>query len=234
MTARLINRSAQTARRAIIRIRSWLSPSTPHRTSARSFTVDDSSSDACSACVRLATNVPAHSSSVHTSCTTEEIGTLVPCTLAASCATGLVSDEAKFTEGSNSIPGVLVTRPQPPTLSPLTLPADTVNVAYNQTITASGYGTITLTVSNIQNAITGLTVPASGTTTLHVTGTPTVAGTERFTVTATDSLGDTTIVAYSVTVNAPVTLSPLTLPADTINVPTARRSQPAGVRETRR
>ena len=49
------------------------------------------------------------------------------------------------------------------TLGPSTLPADTVNVAYNQTLTASGgTGSIAVTVSNIQNAIAGLILPASG------------------------------------------------------------------------
>ena len=74
--------------------------------------------------------------------------------------------------------------------SPASLPADTVNVAYNQTITASGgTGTMTLAVSNIQNAIAGLAVPASGTGSLTISGTPTAAGTETFTVTATDYAG---------------------------------------------
>ena len=50
------------------------------------------------------------------------------------------------------------------TLGPATLPADTVNVAYDQTITASGgTGDITLTVSNIQDPIAGLVVPLTGT-----------------------------------------------------------------------
>ena len=78
---------------------------------------------------------------------------------------------------------------------PRGLPADTVNVAYNQTLTASNgqghAGTDTLTVTNIQNAIAGLIVPASGSNSLSITGTPTATGTETFTVTATDTLGDT-------------------------------------------
>ena len=74
-------------------------------------------------------------------------------------------------------------------MAPATLPADTVGVAYSQTITASGgTGTVTLAVSNIQGPIAGLTVPASGTGSLVVSGTPTAAGTETFTLTATDSL----------------------------------------------
>ena len=62
-------------------------------------------------------------------------------------------------------------------------------MAYNQTITASGgTGTLTLAVSDIQGQIAGLTVPASGTGSLVVSGTPTAAGTETFTLTATDVL----------------------------------------------
>ena len=105
------------------------------------------------------------------------------------------------------------------TLGPATLPADTVNVAYNQTLTASGgTGSITLAVSNIQNAIAGLVVPASGSNSLAISGTPTATGTETFTVTATDTLGDATSTNYSITVNPAVTLGPATLPADTVNV----------------
>ena len=94
------------------------------------------------------------------------------------------------------------------TLSPAALPADTVNVPYNQTLAASGgTGSLTLTVSNIQNAITGLTVPGSGSNSLTIGGKPTAAGTETFTVTATDAFGDTTSTAYSVTVSNPPVLS---------------------------
>ena len=48
-------------------------------------------------------------------------------------------------------------------VTPATLPADTINIAYNQTITASSdTGAITLTVSDVENAIAGLNVPSSG------------------------------------------------------------------------
>ena len=78
-------------------------------------------------------------------------------------------------------------------------------MAYSQTITASGgTGTLTLAVSNIQEAIAGLKVPASGTGSLAISGTPTAAGTETFTVTATDSLGATANTNYSITVNPAV------------------------------
>ncbi len=97
--------------------------------------------------------------------------------------------------------------------------ADTINVGYNQTITASGgTGTVTL-VTNVTHAIAGLTVPASGTGSLAIGGTPTATGTETFTVTATDAVGGTTgAVSYSIVVNPAITLSPTSLAADTINV----------------
>ena len=96
----------------------------------------------------------------------------------------------------------------PITLGPGSLPAGTVNTAYDQAITATGgTGTITLTVSNIENAIAGLTVPASGSGSLTISGTPTASGTETFTVTATDTAGDTTSVTYSITFNAAPTVA---------------------------
>ena len=85
------------------------------------------------------------------------------------------------------------------TVNPGTLPAGNVNTAYNQAITASGgSGAINLVVSNVQNAIAGLSLPASGNP-LNITGTPTVQGRETFIVTATDSLGGTTSTTYSIT-----------------------------------
>ena len=105
-----------------------------------------------------------------------------------------------------------------PSLAPATLPADTIGVAYNQTITASGgTGTLTLAVSNIQGQIAGLTVPASGTGSLVVTGTPTAAGTETFTLTATDAGRDHHDELQPYGKPAP-SLAPATLPADTIGV----------------
>jgi len=87
-------------------------------------------------------------------------------------------------------------------IGPASLPADAVNLAYNQAITATGgTGSITLAVSNIQNAIAGLTVPASGSNSLTISGTPTATGTETFTVRATDSHGNTTSTNYSITVS---------------------------------
>ena len=96
----------------------------------------------------------------------------------------------------------------PITLSPGSLPAGTLNAAYNQTVTASGgTGTITLTVSDIQNAVAGLAVPGSGSGSLTISGTPTATGTETFTVTATDTQGDTASATYSITVNGGPTVA---------------------------
>ena len=61
-------------------------------------------------------------------------------------------------------------------------------------------------------------MPASGSDTLSITGTPAATGTETFTVTATDTLGATTSTDYSITVNPAVALGPASLPADTVNV----------------
>src|SRR5205807_4262025 len=99
------------------------------------------------------------------------------------------------------------------TLSPSSLPPDTITIAYNRTITASGgTGNKSLVVSNVQNAIAGLTLPGSGTNSIALTGTPTGTGTETFTITATDTLGASTPLNYSITVNAAVTLSPSSMP----------------------
>ena len=107
-----------------------------------------------------------------------------------------------------------------PSLSPSSLPADTINVAYNQTITASGgTGAHTITISNVQNALPGVNLSGSGTSSIGITGTPTATGTETFTATVTDSVGATASINYSLTVNPSLSLSPSSLPADTINVP---------------
>jgi len=104
-------------------------------------------------------------------------------------------------------------------IGPSSLPADTVKIQYNQSITASGgTGALTLAVSNIQNAIAGLVVPSSGGSSLTISGTPMAAGTETFTVTATDSAGATTKTNYSITINGAVSIGPASLPADTTNM----------------
>jgi fibronectin type 3 domain-containing protein len=106
------------------------------------------------------------------------------------------------------------------TLSLTSLPQDTVNVNYNQAITALG-GTpeVTLTVSNVSGAITGLMVPTSATGTLSISGTPTAPGTETFTLTAIDAVGTTVAIPYTIVVNPIITITPFKLPTGTIGAP---------------
>jgi hypothetical protein len=114
------------------------------------------------------------------------------------------------TIGSNAYQGAAyVFGSAPLGLSQTSIPPDTMNVAYNQTIAAvGGTGTVKLSVSNISGAIPGLTVPSSGTGSLTISGTPKATGTETFTVTAKDQGGDTASATYSITVNPALTLSP--------------------------
>ena len=104
-------------------------------------------------------------------------------------------------------------------IAPTTLPDGTRNVAYSQTITASG-GTAPYTYARTAGAVpTGLTLASNGT----LSGTPTAVGSYSFTVTATDSsTGSGPYIAtqnYTVAIAAPtVALAPPTLPNATRNV----------------
>ncbi len=103
--------------------------------------------------------------------------------------------------------------------NPAVLPGDTVNRLYNQTITSSGgIGSKSLVVSNIQNAIPGLNVPANGVDSLTITGTPTATGTESFTVTATDSHGASFQATFTITVNPLPSFSPTNLAQASVSV----------------
>jgi hypothetical protein len=84
------------------------------------------------------------------------------------------------------------------TLSPISLPSGTVGTGYNSTISASGgNGSYTFTTST--GAIpAGLTLSSAGV----LSGTPTTASSYSFTITATDSAGDSGSRAYSVTIGA--------------------------------
>ncbi len=64
--------------------------------------------------------------------------------------------------------------------NPGALPASMKGAGYFQTVTTQGgVGSVTLTVSNVQNAIPGLNLPAGGTGSFVVSGTPTVEGSEN-------------------------------------------------------
>jgi len=101
------------------------------------------------------------------------------------------------------------------TLSPPTLPNAPTNTSYTQTITASG-GTSPYTFTVTSGSLpTGLTLSSSGV----ISGTPTVAGSSSFTVTAADANTNTGTRAYTIVVSSvTITLSPSTLPGKAINV----------------
>lgn len=98
-----------------------------------------------------------------------------------------------------------------------TLPNAVQNVAgYNQTIAATG-GTGAKTFAVTSGTLpTGLTLSAAG----ALSGTPTVAGTFNFTVTATDTVSATGAQAYTIIISAPATslaITTTTLPNPVLN-----------------
>jgi hypothetical protein len=104
---------------------------------------------------------------------------------------------------------------QPPTITTTSLPADTVGIAYSQTLQATG-GTTPYTWSVDSGSLpAGLSLTAS---TGVISGTPTTSGTSNFTVKVTDSLSATATQALSIVVNAAPNITTSSLPADTINV----------------
>jgi hypothetical protein len=87
------------------------------------------------------------------------------------------------------------------TLSPASLPNGVRNVAYSQTITASG-GTGPYTFSLLTGTLPpGMAFSSSGT----FSGTPTTTGTFNFSIQATDAFGNTGSQAYSVTIDGSAT-----------------------------
>ncbi len=98
-------------------------------------------------------------------------------------------------------------------LSPATLPAGRVGVAYSQTITGSG-GTAPYTFALAAGTLpAGLTLTTAG----LLAGTPTVAGPSTFTIRGTDANGCPALITYTIVIAAAacpvITLAPPTLPA---------------------
>ena len=93
---------------------------------------------------------------------------------------------------------------------PATLPGGTTGVLYDQTVAGSG-GTAPYTFNVSSGSLpTGLTLNL---TTGQITGTPTVAGTFNFDITATDIFGCIGTTSYSVSIScATITIIPATLP----------------------
>ena len=101
------------------------------------------------------------------------------------------------------------------TVAPPGIPSDSVGVAYNQSINASG-GVTPYSFSVTSGALpAGLSLSLAG----ALTGTPNTAGTYNFTVTATDSNNCTESQAYTLNVVCPaITVSPVSLPNGTTGV----------------
>jgi len=102
-----------------------------------------------------------------------------------------------------------------PSITTLSLPADTIGIAYSQTLAVAG-GTTPLTWAISSGSLpTGLSL-VNGTG--AITGTPTAAGTSSFTARITDNVGATATQALSIVINAAVAITTASLPADTINI----------------
>jgi hypothetical protein len=122
--------------------------------------------------------------------------TSITLTTGANVSGRMLARNGAVTLDSNSIAGCVQAGVCPViTLSPPTLPAGSVGIAYFQTVTASGgMGPYAYAVSSGMLP-PGLSLdPMTG----AITGTPTTAGTFNFTITATDANACTGIMAYSV------------------------------------
>lgn len=96
-------------------------------------------------------------------------------------------------------------------ISPSTLPSGTVNVAYSQTLTAtggSGTGYTWASLANTNPAL-GITLTAAGV----VTGTPTTTGSTTITAQVTDSESHTTSAQLTVSIYNALTVTTTSLPA---------------------
>ena len=104
----------------------------------------------------------------------------------------------------------------PVTVTPSTLPDWTEGVAYNATVSGE-FGTAPYTFAVASGSLpTGLTLDANSGA---ITGTPSVADTFNFTLTATDSLSAVGSQAYTVVINPQVTLPATTLAEWTAGTP---------------
>jgi len=119
---------------------------------------------------------------------------------------------SEYTADTSLRPKLVVTYTtsgNPPTITTSSLPADTVGVAYNQTLQASG-GTTPYTW-----AISSGTLPAGlslNTSSGAITGTPTAAGTSNFTARVTDAAAQTATKALSIVINAAISITTSSLP----------------------
>ncbi len=120
----------------------------------------------------------------------------------------------------------------PIVLTPLSLPIATVNLAYSQSITASG-GTAPYAFSLSNGTLPpGMNLSSSGAASASISGTPTAQGSYTFTITATDALGCSVAQIYTVVVNnssCPVlSITPAILPAALIGIPYSQTMTASG------
>ena len=105
------------------------------------------------------------------------------------------------------------------TIAPPTVPNGTVGVAYTQTLTASGGGTLPYTFSVVSGTLpAGLTLTAGGV----LSGRPTMVGSSTLTIRATYATGCFAQIAYTIVIAAEgcpaITLAPSTLPSGLVGV----------------
>jgi len=98
-------------------------------------------------------------------------------------------------------------------ISPTALPAGTLNTAYSQIIKASGG------IAPYNYAVTSGALPMGlglNASTGVLSGTPTMDGTDSFTITATDSASNAGSKGYAVVISGPLPITPATLPAGAV------------------
>ena len=139
-----------------------------------------------------------------------------------------ISTAATATVTATSVANSTITATESITLNAVltivttSLPAGTLQTAYNTFVSATG-ATGTFTWSVIAGSLPpGLTFQTTSTSSsAEITGTPTVLGKYKFTVQVTDSSGNTVTQALSITINPPPPLAVATgsLPNGQVNVP---------------
>jgi len=126
----------------------------------------------------------------------------------AAAYSGDALNQASNTQASLTVNAVAV----PLTISPTALPAGTAGTPYSQTLTATGGSGTGYTWAIISGAasLANFDVILSPTPpTAVIVGIPSAAGMVSFTVQVTDSLGDTAMQTYTLTINNPAPIASL-------------------------
>ncbi|MBI1789350.1 MAG: putative Ig domain-containing protein, partial [Acidobacteria bacterium] len=106
-------------------------------------------------------------------------------------------------------------------LSPTTLPNGSVGTSYSQPVTGSGgippY-TLRLSSGSLPTGVSLQTTQTPTTTAYSLTGNPTAAGTFNFTLQLTDSAGNASSTAYTITIGGRLAITTTSLPNGTVGV----------------